>query len=97
MSTAWTTPFRSIGDSRTYVLAPNGSFTGAAAPGCQLSGGARLATDWRISPDVDLKPDLGGSIPGARHVALRFTAVEPGADGHSSALGTELRGLEELG
>ncbi len=30
----------------------------------------------RISPDVDLKPQLGGKLWGARDVALRFTAVQ---------------------
>lgn len=150
-SPAWMWPFKSIGDARTYVLAPNGSFTGGAAPGGQLAGGARFATDsvrgtslvlpagasavspgmcvdldyphlrlarkavgnaaglelrsevvypqlrepawtevkqfdgyqgysvasgWRISPDVDLKPGFGGSTPGARYVARRFTAIK---------------------
>jgi hypothetical protein len=147
---AW--PYKAIGDSRTYVLAPHGAFTGAVAPGWQLRNGARfvgdgargvglalppgasaispgmcvdldyphfrfahkvvgrnaggveinvevtypqlkrpvwtevkqfdgyqgnvVASGWRISPDVDLKPDFGGSVAGARYVALRFTAVK---------------------
>ncbi len=147
---AW--PYRALGDSRTYVLAPSGSFTGGVAPGWQLSGGARfdgdaargtslvlppgasavspgicvdldyphlrlahkavgsnagnlelrsevvypqllgpawtevkqfdgyqgdrVASGWLISPDIDLKPDFGGSVPGARYVALRFTAIK---------------------
>jgi hypothetical protein len=148
---AWAWPYRAIGDARTYVLAPDGAFTGGVAKGWQLSGGARLASDsargvglalpagasaispgmcvdldyphlrfahkvvgrgaggieiktevvypqlrnpvwtevkqfdgfqgdrvasgWRITPDVDLKPDFGGQVPGARYVALRLTAV----------------------
>ena len=38
--------------------------------------GDPVASGWRISPDMDLKPDFGGSVPGARYVALRFTAVK---------------------
>jgi len=38
--------------------------------------GDAVAAGWRIAPDVDLKPDLGGQAEGARYVALRFTAVE---------------------
>jgi len=149
---AWAWPYLSLGDLRTYVLAPNGSFTGSVAPGWQLQGGARLAPDsvrgvglalpagasaispgmcvdldyphlrfaqkvvgkdpagleikaevvypqlsdpvwtdvkqfdgyqgdavaggWRITPDVDLKPEFGGEVAGSRYVAIRFTAVE---------------------
>ena len=148
---AWTYPYLALGDSRTYVLAPHGSFTGGVAPGWQLRGGASLVDDttrgtslnlpagasaispgmcidvnypharlahkvsgltakdvelkfevvyptvtnpvwteikqfdgsqgdqvasgWRISPDVDLKPELGGKTPGFRYAALRITAV----------------------
>jgi hypothetical protein len=151
-SPAYAGPYRSLGDSRTYVLAPSGSFTGGGAPGWQLAGGAHFTSDsargtslalpagasaitpgfcvdldyphmrfahkvvgtgasnleirtevvypqlrrpewtevkqfdgyqgdpvssgWRITPDVDMKPDFGGSVPGARYVALRFTAVK---------------------
>jgi hypothetical protein len=35
-----------------------------------------LAGSWRLSEKIDLKPDLGGSEPGARQAALRFTAVD---------------------
>lgn len=149
---AWTNPYRSIGDSRTYVLAPDGAFAGGVAPGWQLRNGARIVSDpargpglalpagasvvspamcvdlnyphlrfaqkvvgtnaggveirvdvvypqnrnpvwtevkqfdgfqgntvasgWRITPDVDVKPDWGGQTAGARYVALRFTAVK---------------------
>lgn len=38
--------------------------------------GDSVASGWRVSPDVDLKPDFGGKVPGARYVALRFTAVK---------------------
>ena len=41
----------------------------------QLAG----AGNWRLSHDVDLKPDFGGQVPGARYVALRFTALKTGA------------------
>lgn len=34
-----------------------------------------VASGWRLSPDLDLKPDLGGDVPGARYAALRITAV----------------------
>jgi hypothetical protein len=37
--------------------------------------GNSAGSGWRITPDVDLKPDFGGQVPGARYVALRFTAV----------------------
>ena len=151
-------PLRSYGDSRWYVPAPNGSFTNGIAPGWQLAGGAKLASDavrgvslvlppggsaispgmcvdldyphfrffskfvakdpaggkilvevvypqlarpewtevkefdgkqsapagsgnWLLSPDVDLKPDFAGSVPGARYVALRFTALKTGYAG----------------
>lgn len=145
-------PYTALGDFRSYVIAPSGTFSGGVARGWQLRAGARLATDfgrgaglalpagasavspgmcvdldyphfrfankvvgkgakgveikievvypqladpewtevkqfdgfqgdtvasgWRISPDVDLKPDFGGQTPGARYVALRFTAVK---------------------
>jgi hypothetical protein len=150
-SPAFVHPYVGIGDRRTYVLAPGGSFSSSTA-GWQLKDGARLVSDaargtalglpagasaispgmcvdldyphlrlahkvvgkgasnielltevvypqlpapewtevkqfdgwqgdavgsgWRISPDIDLKPDFGGSTPGARYVALRFTAVK---------------------
>ena len=35
-----------------------------------------VASGWRISPDVDIKPDFGGKTAGARYVALRFTAIK---------------------
>ncbi|MGH2796358.1 MAG: hypothetical protein ACRDM0_01490 [Thermoleophilaceae bacterium] len=148
----WAWPYRNIGDSRTYALAPSGDFANSVAPGWQLHDGARIATDtargpglvlpagasavspatcvdldyphlrfahkvtgkrasgveikievtypdntnpvwtevkqfdgyqgdtvaagWRITPDVDVKPDFGGQSPGARYMALRFTAVK---------------------
>ena len=151
-SPLWAWPYRSIGDSRMYVLAPSGAFANGVAPGWQLRNGARLATDaargpglvlpagasaispatcvdldyphlrfahkvvgtgasnveikievtypnnpnpvwtevkqfdgyqgdrvssgWRITPDVDVKPDFGGQTAGARYMALRFTAVK---------------------
>jgi hypothetical protein len=150
---ALSTPYAGIGDDRTYVLAPGGSFDDAE--GWQLSGGASVESSrrhggelvlpvggsaispsmcidldypqlrfshkvvgrtakavdikvevvypqtagaewvetnlfddfagtpvgggWRVSPDVDLRPQLGGADWGARDVALRFTAV-PSAD-----------------
>lgn len=39
------------------------------------------AGNWRLSQDVDLKPDFAGSMPGARYVALRFTALKTGYAG----------------
>lgn len=151
-SPVWTWPYKAIGDSRTYVLAPSGAFTGNVATGWQLRGGARLVSDaargpglalpagasvvspamcadlnyphmrlahkvvgsgaanvelridvvypqnvkpvwtevkqfdgfqgntvasgWRITPDIDVKPDWGGQTAGARYVAFRFTAVK---------------------
>ena len=44
-------------------------------------GSSAGAGSWRLSPDVDLKPDFGGSVPGARYVALRFTALRTGYSG----------------
>ncbi len=41
--------------------------------------GSAVASGWRISPEVDLKPDFGGQLAGARYVALRFTAVKKAA------------------
>lgn len=38
-------------------------------------GDAAGTPGWRLSPDVDLKPDTGGKAWGARYVALRFTAL----------------------
>ena len=161
-------PYAAIGDERSYVLAPGGSFEDAAAPGWQLSAGARLDQDgrsggqlvlaagasavspsmcidldyphlrfahkvtsrhakgveirvdvvypqvqaadwvtvgqvspgagvptgagWRVSPDVALKPELGGTDWGARDVALRFTAVKAaGATETRAAAGAEVR------
>ena len=155
---SFTQSLKAYGDSRWYVLAPSGSFTGAAAPGWQLRGGAKLAADavrgtslalppggsaispgmcvdldyphfrfankfvakdpaggkilvevvypqlrspewtevidfdgkqsqlagagsWRLSQDVQLKPDFAGDAPGARYVALRFTALKTGYAG----------------
>ena len=155
---SFTQPLRAYGDSRWYVLAPNGSFTNSVAPGWQLRNGAKLATDaargvslvlppggsaispgmcvdldyphfrffnkfvakdpaggkilvevvypqlaspewtdviefdgkasqlagagnWRLSQDVELKPDFAGDTPGARYVALRFTALKTGYAG----------------
>jgi hypothetical protein len=37
--------YRSIGDSPTYVLAPDGAFSSSVAPGWQLRGGARIVSD----------------------------------------------------
>jgi hypothetical protein len=152
-SPALGTPYAAIGDERSYVLAPGGSFEDPAAAGWQLRGGAAVEQDrrrgghlvlpvgasavspsmcidldyphlrfshkirgrhaeavdikvdvvypqaeaadwvgvaqfdffagtsvgagWRVSPDVPLHPELGGTEWGARDVALRFTAVEP--------------------
>lgn len=50
----WPYPYRSIGDSRTYVLAPAGSFTGATAPGWQFRGGARIVNDAARGPALAL-------------------------------------------
>lgn len=36
--------------------------------------GDAVADDWRISPDIALKPTLGGQLPGPRYAALRITA-----------------------
>lgn len=41
------TPYAAIGDERSYVLAPGGSFEDAAAPGWQLGGGASIQQDRR--------------------------------------------------
>ena len=38
--------------------------------------GDQVASGWRISPEIDLKPQLGGDAWGARYVALRITAVK---------------------
>jgi hypothetical protein len=149
---AWAWPYQALADARTYVLAPGGSFTGGVAPGWQLGGGARYATDaarggglglplgasavspavcvdlnyphmrfahkvvgskpkgveimvevkypdsvnpvwtevkrfadtdgvaagdgWRISPDVEIRPELGGQTAGTRYAAFRFSAVK---------------------
>jgi hypothetical protein len=167
-SPALGTPYAAIGDERSYVLAPGGSFDDAAAPGWQLAGGAELGSDarqggqlvlpvggsavspsmcidldyphlrfahkvtsrhakgveirvdvvypqvegadwlqtgrvdpmastpvgagWRVSPDVALRPELGGTDWGARDVALRFTAVKAaGATETRAAAGAEVR------
>lgn len=37
--------------------------------------------NWRLSQDVQLKPDFAGDVPGARYVALRFTALKTGYAG----------------
>ncbi len=37
--------------------------------------GTEAGDGWRLSDDIDLKPDLGGSLAGRRQVALRFTSV----------------------
>jgi len=160
------TPYAALGDERSYVLAPGGSFEDPAAPGWQLSGGAAIDHDarqggqlvlpagasavspsmcidldyphlrfahkvlgrhakhvaiqvdvvypqtatgwisagrvapfastpvgagWRVSPDVALHPELGGTEWGARDVALRFTAVKTGATGRRVAPGAQVR------
>ena len=166
-SPALGTPYAAIGDERSYVLAPGGSFEDAAAPGWQLDGGAEIGSDarqggqlvlpvgasavspsmcidldyphlrfahkvtgrhakgveirvdvvypqtegadwvqtgrvdplastpvgagWRVSPDVALRPELGGAEWGARDVALRFTAVKAGATDARAAAGAEVR------
>jgi hypothetical protein len=167
-SPALGTPYAAIGDERSYVLAPGGSFEDASAPGWQLGGGAEIERDgrhgrparppvggsavspsmcvdldyphlrfahkvigrhakaveikvevvypqaedagwvqtgqvdrvastpvgagWRVSPDVALRPELGGTQWGARDVALRFTAV-PAADARArrASAGAEVR------
>ena len=38
--------------------------------------GRKVGGGWRLSDDIDLKPDLGGKAAGPRLVALRFTAIE---------------------
>lgn len=43
--------------------------------------GVAAGANWRLSSDVDLKPDFGGDVPGARYVALRFTALRTGYAG----------------
>ena len=43
--------------------------------------GTATSGSWRLSSDVDLKPDFAGSVPGARYVALRFTALKTGYAG----------------
>ena len=148
-------PFARFGDSRNYVMAPNGSFEDASLSGWQLSGSGRRVTDpddidlgandgagmlslpqkataisptmcvdldyptfrvltkakgqgeflievvypdsgkpewvelakfdgkqfqnvgasWRLTSDMDMKPDLGGSKAGFRRVAFRLTAL----------------------
>jgi hypothetical protein len=155
---SFTQPLKPYGDSRWYVLAPSGSFTGASAAGWQFRGDASLAADaargtsltlrpgasaispgmcvdldyphfrfankfvardpskgkilvevvypqlrspewtevidfdgkqgqlagtgsWRLSQDVQLKPDFAGDVWGARYVALRFTALQTGYAG----------------
>ena len=42
-----------------------------------FDGNSGLSTgySWRLSDDVDLRPDRGGAAPGARQAALRFTVV----------------------
>jgi hypothetical protein len=161
------TPYAAIGDERTYVAAPGGSFEDASGAGWQLSptasieagrsggelvlpmgasavsprmcidldyphlrfsqnatgrhagavaikvdviypdveaadwvgvaqvspvAGAPVGAGWRVSPDVALRPELGGQDWGARDVALRFTAV-PKADGPARrrSAGAEVR------
>ncbi len=41
--------------------------------------GQAMGNGWRLSSDVDLRPELGGSLPGARQAALRFTVVSANA------------------
>jgi hypothetical protein len=47
--------------------------------------GTSAGNGWRLSDHIDLKPDLGGSAPGARQAALRFT-VEDADKGESFLL-----------
>ena len=37
--------------------------------------GTSAGSGWRLSDDVDLKPDLGGKSNATRRVALRFTSI----------------------
>ncbi len=46
--------------------------------------GVSAGSGWRLSDKIDLKPELGGSEPGARQAALRFTVVD--ADRNESFL-----------
>jgi len=161
------TPYAGIGDERSYVLAPGGSFEDPSAAGWQLSGGASVGQDrrrggqlvlpvgasaispsmcidldyphlrfahkvqgrdakavdikvdvvypqveaadwvgvaqfdpfagtpvgagWRVSPDVPLHPELGGTDWGARDVALRFTAVKAAGATERRAAGAQVR------
>ena len=43
--------------------------------------GTPVSGSWRLSSDVALKPDFAGGVPGARYVALRFTALHTGYSG----------------
>ena len=37
--------------------------------------GIYVGNSWKVTDHIDLKPDLGGSQPGARQAALRFTVL----------------------
>ena len=65
----WSSRWRSPTRSCATRCGPRSSSSTATRATASPSG-------WRISPDMDLKPDFGGSVPGARYVALRFTAVK---------------------
>jgi hypothetical protein len=46
--------------------------------------GTSAGSGWRLTDPIDLQPELGGSQPGARQAALRFTTVD--ADSGQSIL-----------
>ena len=62
-------------------LAVHVAYPGSETPGFQrvdtVNGleGSDVRQGWRVSPDIPLRPERGGTKPGPRLAALRFTAV----------------------
>ena len=59
----FTAALRSYGDSRSYALAPSGSFSGAVS-GWQLRSGAKLAADTARGTSLVLPPGASAISPG---------------------------------
>ena len=65
------TPFTRFGDSRNYVMAPNGSFEHTALSGWQLSAAGRRVTEF---DPVDLGANDGS---GMLSLPAKATAISP--------------------